>query len=76
MLIARDNQTHFLNALKLITVAAKDAKLHSPQQALGAAESPGELAWRYALEWMLSEEQSSAKHPHAKQAVDSIVTVR
>ena len=80
MLIARSNQTHLLNALKLIEIpdvkqSAYDAVLEQiASQPSKAAEDPADTwDWMYELEQTSEQEQTSKQGNPAEQAVDLIL---
>ena len=83
MLIARDNQTHLLNALKLITVpesnGAKNAQLDatSPKARLDTDESnQNEDSTSHKLDWMFEFEQSQYRpdrRDQVEEAVDELL---
>jgi len=62
LLIARINQTHLLDALKLIAV---------PGEEPAAYTSPEELAWLHAFSEMEADESSAQKAATAEDAVDA-----
>jgi len=59
MLIARNNQTHFLNALKLITVPDGKTAVRLDVDAAFADEADGTLHWLYELEDLATDRRAS-----------------
>ena len=86
MLIARNNQTHFLNALKLITVpGGKDADVDTVKAGHGSAHDavlgqvaeqetpPTKLNWLHEFEETATRNQPSDKEDPSKGPVEALL---